>query len=163
MRPARSATVSVSITSSITLAYTSLSVALDHTVNIPPAHSALASPIARDPLTRATNAASNPPAAAVHAAENRFVASAVPTNGSASAHVRAIITYNGVPGSCGMPNVCTAAMNSPASHIVSPGATVPTYAAKSIAAAPTESRVAELSRGLGAADAPTWSAASRPR
>ena len=92
VRPARSAASNVSITSSSALAYTSVSVALDHTVNMPPAHNALASAIGSDPVARATSAVSSPPAAAVHIAENRFVASAVLANGSASAQVRASTT-----------------------------------------------------------------------
>jgi len=39
------------------------------------------------------------------------------------------------------PQNAFAALSSPASHIVSPGASVPTYAATRIAAAPTETRV----------------------
>ena len=89
---AHSAAASASIASSITLAYTSVSVALDHTVNMPPAHSAPASAIAHERVTRASTSASTPPAAAVHAAEKRLVASAVLANGIASAHARASIT-----------------------------------------------------------------------
>ena len=89
---ATSAASSASITSSSTLAYTSVSVALDHTVNIPPAHSAPASAIGHERVTRSSTSASTPPAAAVHVAEKRFVASAVLANGIASAHARASIT-----------------------------------------------------------------------
>ena len=40
-------------------------------------------------------------------------------------------TYSGVPGGCGMPNPFAAAMNSPASQKVTPGAIVDRYTSAS--------------------------------
>src|SRR5688572_22332532 len=76
-RPARSATASVNTANANVAAYTSVSVALSHAVDMLPAQSAAANPPAVLPVHRVTRRALTPPATAVHAAENRFVASAV--------------------------------------------------------------------------------------
>ena len=53
------------------------------------------------------------------------MARATPSRGpSASDHVWPSSTNSGVPGGCGMPSTCAAAMNSPASQNVTPGASV---------------------------------------
>jgi hypothetical protein len=63
-----------------------------------------------------------------------FIARATPAIPPAtSVHARPSATNSGVPGGCGMPIPYAAAMNSPASQKVTPGAIVLTYTAASTA------------------------------
>lgn len=126
---ARVAAASMSTTCSREMAYTSVSVALAQAVAMRPAQSVPATapqpPPAARPTARATTQALMAPASAVASAERRFIARAAPANGaSASVHTRPIATYRGVPGGWGIPRPCAAAMNSPASQKVTPGASV---------------------------------------
>jgi hypothetical protein len=106
-------------------AYTSVSVALSHTVDIVPAQSPAATPTSGWRAHRDSSAAVSPPAAAVHAAERRLTAATGDrTEASARDQRFATRTYSGVPGGCGMPRVCAAAANSPASQKVTSGAAV---------------------------------------
>src|SRR5690242_8671264 len=63
-------------------------------------------------------------AVAVQKAEKRLVATA---NGTRRAQTFSRKTYSGVPGGCGIPSECAAAMNSPASQKVTSGARVAPY------------------------------------
>jgi hypothetical protein len=91
----------------------------------------------------------------VHAAEKRFVASAVGSGQSARRHARAASIQSGVPGGCGIPAECTAAISSPASQSVGPGAAVAAYAMARTSAAP---HAARATRVAGAPAARRWSA-----
>jgi hypothetical protein len=62
----------------------------------------------------------------VHALEKRFVAVANGRKARSFAHALRSTTNSGVPGGCGIPRLCAAAMNSPASQNVTPGARVAT-------------------------------------
>src|SRR5688572_33280921 len=104
--------------------YTSVSVALNHTVDMvpnarPPAIAATWSRVQRE-----TRAVAIPADAAVHTAASRFVATAVERKNQPVRQARAIRMYSGVPGGCGIPNDSTADANSPASQSVTPGASV---------------------------------------
>src|SRR5690348_6468601 len=88
--------------------YTSVSVALNQTVDIPPSTSAAATPENVSRIHRVTSAAQTPAATAVQTAARRFVATAVGRNPSTTRHARAITMKSGVPGGCGIPNESTA-------------------------------------------------------
>jgi hypothetical protein len=106
-------------------AYTSVSFALSHTLDInpartPPAIAAFGLPVHRDIIP-----AKVPHAAAVQTADRRFTEYANPKSGaSALPHTLPMRMKSGVPGGCGTPSDFIAARNSPASQYVTPGASV---------------------------------------
>jgi hypothetical protein len=102
--------------------YTSVSVALSHTVAELPNPRPAANAAGTSRVHRVTRIAASPPATAVHAAASRFVATAVGRRSSSNLQARPTRMNSGVPGGCGIPSDSIADANSPASHSVTLGA-----------------------------------------
>src|SRR5688500_3967031 len=102
-------------------AYTSASLALRHTLDAAPAHTAAAKPARLSRVQRARVEPSSATAAAVATAESRLTRTANSSGQVSIAHTLPTITYSAVPGGCGIPSECTAAISSPESHQVTEG------------------------------------------
>ena len=141
-RRQRSASHDIAPIVNVATAYTSVSLLFCQLVKVNPPSTAPAAAVPsrrRGSSSRSDSWATRkkqPAPAALRRALRKLVRAANSPTGTSIPHTWAIITYSGVPGGCGIPSTRAAAMNSPASQNVTPGASVSTYPSSTSSATP---------------------------